>query len=92
MTYEEFKEYVRAKCMYETIYTDSDGREILVIKLLDAYGMVNRAQREWHGLTVEDRNDCLTDADPCECLADPEAQELMRSVEAKLKEKNFDQR
>ena len=44
MTYEEFQEYVRAKCMYETIYTDSDGREILVIKLLDAYGMVNRAK------------------------------------------------
>ena len=46
MTYEEFQEYVRAKCMYETIYTDSDGREILVIKLLDAYGMVNRVQPE----------------------------------------------
>ena len=50
MTYEEFQEFVRAKCMYETIYTDSDGREILVVKLLDAYGMVNRkaiaAERE----------------------------------------------
>ena len=88
MTYEEFQEYVRSKCMYETIYTDSDGREILVIRLLDAYGMVNRAKREWQGLTIEDRNDCLVDADPCECLAEPEAQELMRSVETKLKEKN----
>ena len=56
MTYEEFQKYVRSKCMYETIYTDSDGREILVIKLLDAYGMVNRAQRQWIGLTDEERN------------------------------------
>lgn len=42
MTYEEFQEFVRSKCMYETIYTDSDGREILVVKLLDAYSMLNR--------------------------------------------------
>lgn len=42
MTYEEFQDYVRSKCMYETIYTDSDGREILVVKLLDAYSMLNR--------------------------------------------------
>ena len=37
MTYEEFLDFVRAKCMYETIYDDSDGRTILVIRMLDAY-------------------------------------------------------
>jgi hypothetical protein len=44
MTYEEFLEFVPSKCMYETIYDDSDGRPILVIRMLDAYGMVNKAQ------------------------------------------------
>ena len=37
MTYGEFLDFVRAKCMYETIYDDSDGRTILVIRMLDAY-------------------------------------------------------
>jgi hypothetical protein len=45
-------------------------------------------KKEWVGLTDEERNDCLVEADPCECLATPEAEELMRTVEAKLKEKN----
>ena len=40
MTYEEFQEYVRAKCFYETIYNDSDGREILIIRMLDAYALM----------------------------------------------------
>jgi len=88
MTYEEFLDFVPAKCMYETIYDDSDGRPILVIRMLDAYGMVNKAQRQWVGLTEKDKNDCLVSADPCECLADPEAHQLMGDVEAKLKEKN----
>ena len=45
-------------------------------------------QRTWVNLTDEDRNDCLVEADPCECLATPEAQELMRCVEAKSRSKN----
>jgi hypothetical protein len=45
-------------------------------------------QRNWQGLTDEERNDCLVEADPCEALLDHEAHELMRTVEAKLKEKN----
>jgi len=45
MTYEEFLKFVPAKCMYETIYDDSDGRPILVIRMLDAYGMVHKAQK-----------------------------------------------
>ena len=55
MTYEEFLDFVPAKCMYETIYDDSDGRPILVIRLLDAYGMVNKAQRPWVDLTEEQK-------------------------------------
>jgi len=46
------------------------------------------SKRTWVNLTDEDRNDCLVEADPCECLATPEAQELMRCVETKLKELN----
>ena len=42
MTYEEFIKCVQSKCMHETIYEDSEGRSILVIKLLDAYGMVTK--------------------------------------------------
>ena len=45
-------------------------------------------EREWVGLTDKEKNGCLVSADPCECLATPEAQQLMEDVEAKLKEKN----
>lgn len=47
-----------------------------------------QTEREWVELTDEDKNDCLVEADPCECLATPEAQELMRCVAAKLRSKN----
>ena len=48
MTYEDFEKFVRERCMYETIYDDSDGRPILVIRLLDAYGMVNQIEHRKH--------------------------------------------
>jgi hypothetical protein len=44
MTYEEFIDFVKSKCMHETIYEDSEGRLILVIDLLSAYVMVNKAK------------------------------------------------
>jgi hypothetical protein len=47
-----------------------------------------RPQRTWVGLTTEERNDCLVSADPCEALAEPEAEQLMEDIEAKLKQKN----
>jgi hypothetical protein len=53
MTYEEFLNFVHSKCLYETIYDDSDGNTILIIKLADAVSMVNKAQR-WVGLTDEE--------------------------------------
>ena len=55
MTYEEFLKFVRSKCTYETIYDDSDGNTILIIKLLDAFSMVNKAQRPWVGLTDDEK-------------------------------------
>ena len=45
MKYEDFEKFIREKCMYETIYDDSDGRQILIIQMLDAYGMVDKALR-----------------------------------------------
>ena len=51
-------------------------------------GTYNPPRREWQGLTEEERNACLVEADPCECLADHEAKELMLVVEAALKERN----
>jgi hypothetical protein len=79
MTYEEFIDFVKSKCMYETIYEDSEGRLILVIDLLSAYGMVNKAKRQWVGLTDEERN---------ECTQSPFTADQHRAIEAKLKEKN----
>ena len=88
MTYEEFVNFVHSDCEYETIYNDSEGRPILVIRLLDAYGMVNKAKRPWVGLTYEERNKLWRDVvgwgDPSH-----DDEDLMVALEAKLKEKNF---
>jgi hypothetical protein len=46
MTYEEFIDFVKSKCTYETIYEDSEGRLILVIDLLSAYGMMNKLKEK----------------------------------------------
>ena len=47
MKYRDFRKQVKASCLYETIYNDSEGRQILVIRLLDAYVMVrNAVQKE----------------------------------------------
>ena len=45
MKYEDFEKFVREKCMYDTIYEDSDGRQILIIQMLDAYNMADKALR-----------------------------------------------
>jgi hypothetical protein len=81
MKYEDFEKFVREKCMYDTIYDDSDGRPILIIRMLDAYGMVNKAQREWVALTDEEAREL--------CVANvPYVIDMVRALEAKLKEKN----
>ena len=47
-----------------------------------------RFKDEWQGLTDEERNACLVEADPCEALLEHEAWQLMVDIEAKLKDKN----
>jgi len=81
MTFNNFNDYIKDKCNYETIYDDGEGRVILVITLLDAYTMTHRAPKsEWVGLTDEEVFKCSYDAD--------DREDAMRAVEAKLKEKN----
>ena len=58
------------------------------LKELDKPNIAASPQRTWVGLTHEEINDCLVSADPCECLAEPEARQLIEDVEAKLKDKN----
>ena len=41
MRYHEFMEFVEKECMHEAIYDDSEGRRILVIRMLDAYLLAN---------------------------------------------------
>jgi hypothetical protein len=84
MTYEEFLKFVPAKCIYETLYEDTEGRPILVISMLDAYGMVNKAQRPWVGLEAED----LAQIESDEFWQTGNHMAIAMAVEAKLKEKN----
>ena len=46
MNYEEFRKYLKEECLKETIYTDSEGRDILVIGVLNAFQMVWQAQQK----------------------------------------------
>ena len=39
MNFKDFRQHVAEDCLHETIYKDSEGREILVISTLDAYTM-----------------------------------------------------
>jgi len=57
MNFEQFQQHLKTKCMYETIYDDSEGVPILVIRELNAFAMVNRlleAERERAALKVEE--------------------------------------
>ena len=84
MTYEEFLKFVPAKCIYETLYEDTEGRPILVISLLDAYGMVNKAQRLWVGLTPEE----ILDMFDVNNVYGSKWIEFARTVESALRSKN----
>jgi hypothetical protein len=46
MKYEAFEKFVREHCEHETIYDDSEGRRVLVIRLIDAYFMVNEVMKK----------------------------------------------
>ena len=50
LNYEEFRKYLD-DCMKEALYSDSEGREILVIRTIDAFSMVY----EW-GLRLSTAN------------------------------------
>ena len=67
---------------------EQESDDLTIAYMAGFYDGKNTPQREWVGLTEEDRNDCLVSADPCECLAKPESHQLMEDVEAKLREKN----
>jgi hypothetical protein len=87
MKYEEFVNFVETECAHEAIYEDSDGREILVIRTLDAFHMLNRATGRlkphgWRGLTDEERTALLPVAVTHSTL------EFGKSIEEKLREKN----
>ena len=82
MTYEEFLDFVPAKCMYETIYDDSDGRTILVIRMLDAYKFIT----QWQGLTDDELREMLGYGKSGYIPA--YTRNFVNSIEAKLKEKN----
>ena len=81
MKYEDFEKFVREKCMYDTIYEDSDGRQVLIIQMLDAYGMLNKAPREWVGLTDDEIEQAAQGGDT-------NFWDFCRIIETKLKEKN----
>jgi hypothetical protein len=83
MTYEEFKDYITSKCLYDAIYEDQEGRGIIVMTVLDAYSMASKlAKRPWVGLTDEEMG-FLFPHGKSEWV-----QETVKIIEAKLKEKN----
>jgi len=46
MNYTKFEQFVRQQSMHETIYEDSEGRDILVIRMLDALVLYRKAAYE----------------------------------------------
>jgi len=74
---------------YEAIIAGAKADGSWNKKYPEADDDIQAYKKPWVGLTVQERNDCLVQADPCECLADPEAHQLMVEVEAKLRSKNL---
>jgi hypothetical protein len=84
MNYQEFVQLVQHN-MHETIYEDSEGRSILIIDLLDAFGLANKlieAKRTWVGLTDEDFLEACQIAERGNYLV------AFQHIQTKLKEKN----
>jgi hypothetical protein len=53
MNFIDFVQFVKTQCMYETIYEDSDGNLILVIRMLDAYAMANKmSEKRWPSAVI----------------------------------------
>ena len=90
MTYEEFKKFVEKECFYETVYKDSEGVDVLVIRLLDAYHMLNKATGRlrphgWVGLTQREIIDLRN---MINWMTDWSYGTFAYAIEQKLKEKN----
>ena len=46
MTFQEFQRQLGDKAIYETIYDDTEGRRIVVIKLLELYSLFNKLLKD----------------------------------------------
>jgi len=77
MKYEDFEKFIKEKCMYDTIYDDSDGRQILIIQMLDAYGMVDKALR---ARLAQPENDFNPDWDAMAVMVE-EQQRMAKRIE-----------
>ena len=80
--YEAFAEFLKSECMHETVYTDSEGRTILVIGLLDAFTMAHR----WGVRIVrEEREACAKVCEKYESLGDGYMGDHFRECAAELR-------
>ena len=62
--YEAFTKFLEQECMRETVYDDSEGRRILVVRVLDAFTMAHR----WGVRMVRDeRERCAKIAEETVC-------------------------
>ena len=77
MKYEDFEKFIKEKCMYDTIYDDSEGRQVLIIQMLDAYGMVNKALR---ARLAQPENDFNPDWDAMAVMVE-EQQRMAKRIE-----------
>ena len=83
MTLAEFEAEFRANVVYEAIYDDTEGRRIVVIRMMELYALMNdmkEQERQWVGLTWYDM--------PNEWVGNIPFMEGAKWAEAKLKEKN----
>ena len=58
MKLNEFNDYVEHRAAHETIYDDSEGRRIVVIRMLDLYFLVNELiQKAKHDMAISNQAD-----------------------------------
>lgn len=90
MTYEEFRKFVETECFYETVYKDSEGVHVLVIRLLDAYHMLNKATGRLrpHGLVGLTPREVIELRGAIDWTTDGSYAAFAYAIEQKLKEKN----
>lgn len=58
MTLLEFNDYFKQNAMHEAIYDDSEGRRIVVIRMLDLYSLVNDlTKKAKHDMAISPKAD-----------------------------------